>query len=366
MKTLEPLFSFLNKLIATRKSARKGAKAQRFRKENPSKFESSMAWSDGDLCAFFPAPLPIMFTDAGRSASLRLCVRPFLFSFLFLPLASHAQTGLAFLKVGVGGRAAGLGEAYVAAVNDPTAVYWNPAGLDRAQGTMAVFSHHSWLQNIRADFLAISFPAFNGSIGLGINMQTIPDIELRTIPSPTPIGTFDARDLSLAIAYSHPLRENVRLGFGVKYLYEKIHVESAAGVAVDAGVLITNLVQGLKIGATLQNLGSVGNLRNDKIELPALARIGVAYTSQQLASGALTLLSDALIVFEGESSATIAGEYLFQKTLALRAGYQLHRENRGIAGGAGLLLGRYQLDYGYMPFASDLGDTHRFSLALRL
>jgi len=324
-----------------------------------------MAWSDGDLCAFFPAPLP-MFTDAGRSASLRFCVRLFLFSFLFLPLASHAQTGLAFLKVGVGGRAAGLGEAYVAAANDPTAIYWNAAGLDRSSGTVAAFSHNSWLQNIRADFLAISFPAFSGAIGLGLNMQTIPDIELRTIPSPTPIGVFDARDLSIALAYSRPLGENVQLGLTVKYLYEKIHVESAAGFAVDAGVLIKNLVSGLRAGASLQNIGGMGNLRNEKIDLPSLARVGVAYTPERLASGGVTLLSEAMIVFDGERSVTIAGEYVFQKTLGLRGGYQFNRENRGVAGGIGLSWGRYQLDYGYMPFSSDLGDTHRFSLTLRL
>ncbi len=290
----------------------------------------------------------------------------FLLSFFFLSFAVHAQTGLSFLKVGVGGRAAGLGEAYVAAANDPTAIYWNPAGLDRSAGTVAVFSHNSWVQSIRADFLAISFPAFGGAIGLGLNVQTIPDIELRTIPSPAPIGVFDARDLSLALAYNRPYGENIHLGLTVKYLYEKIHVESAAGFAVDAGVLVKNLISGLKVGASLQNIGGMGNLRNDKIDLPSLVRVGFAYTPERLASGAMTLLSEAMVVFDGESSITVAGEYLFQKTLGLRGGYQFNRENRGVAGGVGLSWGRYQLDYGYMPFSSELGDTHRFSLALRL
>jgi len=285
---------------------------------------------------------------------------------LLIPLTAHSQKGMAFLKVGVGGRAAGLGEAYVAAVNDPTAIYWNPAGLDRQQGTVAVFSHNSWLQSIRADFLAISFPAFDGAIGLGLNMQTIPDIELRTIPSPTPIGVFDARDLSIAIAYSRQFRENIQIGFGVKYLYEKIYIESATGVAVDAGVMIKNLVAGMKVGASVQNLGSMGQLLSNRVSLPTLARIGMAYTPEQLAVGAFTLLSDALIIFDGETSITVAGEYVFQKTLGLRGGYQFNRENRGIAGGVGLSWGRYELDYGYMPFSSDLGDTHRLSLILKL
>ena len=293
----------------------------------------------------------------------------FLFSFFFLPFAVHSQTGMAFLKVGIGGRAAGLAETGVALANDPTAIYWNPAGLDRNQGTVALFSHNSWLQNIRADFLAISFPAFSGAIGLGLNVQTIPDIERRTIPSPTPIGVFDARDLSLTVAYSRALRNYLQVGVSVKYLHERIHVESASGVALDAGVLVKNLIKNFRVGATVQNLGRVSALRNEEIELPALARIGVAYSPSFSSNETplnLNLLADAVIFFDGDNGVNVAGEYVFQKNIALRAGYQFNRENRGLAGGLGLAGGRYQIDYGYMPFSSNVGDTHRISFAIKL
>ena len=36
-----------------------------------------------------------------------------------------------FMAIGVGGRALGLGGAYVALANDVTSGYWNPAGLAR-------------------------------------------------------------------------------------------------------------------------------------------------------------------------------------------------------------------------------------------
>lgn len=293
----------------------------------------------------------------------------FLFSFLFLPFAVHSQTGMAFLKVGIGGRAAGLAETGVALANDPAAIYWNPAGLDRNQGTVALLSHNSWLQNIRADFLAISFPAFSGVIGLGLNIQTIPDIELRTIPAPAPIGVFDARDLSLTVAYSRALRNDFQVGVSVKYLHERIHVESASGVALDAGVLVKNLVTNLRLGATMQNFGRVSALRNEEIELPALARIGAAYSPSFSSNETplnLTFLADAVIFFDGGSGVSVAGEYIFQKTIALRAGYQFDRENRGLAGGLGLTAGRYRIDYGYLPFSSNVGDTHRISFAVKL
>jgi len=36
-----------------------------------------------------------------------------------------------FMAIGVGGRANGMGGAYVAVTNDVTSGYWNPAGLAR-------------------------------------------------------------------------------------------------------------------------------------------------------------------------------------------------------------------------------------------
>ncbi len=39
------------------------------------------------------------------------------------------KTAMAFLKLGQGARANGMGEAFIALANDYTSLYWNPAGL---------------------------------------------------------------------------------------------------------------------------------------------------------------------------------------------------------------------------------------------
>jgi hypothetical protein len=40
----------------------------------------------------------------------------------------NANTGLAFLEIGGGARATGMGEAFTAVIDDPTSLFWNPAG----------------------------------------------------------------------------------------------------------------------------------------------------------------------------------------------------------------------------------------------
>ena len=73
-----------------------------------------------------------------------------------------------FLKIGIGARATGLGEAFVAVANDPTAIYWNPAGLASIQRQELAISHVEWPADIRFEHLALVLPVrrLGGSLGI--------------------------------------------------------------------------------------------------------------------------------------------------------------------------------------------------------
>src|SRR5437016_158316 len=58
-----------------------------------------------------------------------------------------------FLRIGVGARAEGMGETFVAVANDPSAIYWNPAGLASLQRTEIAESHVEWPAQISYDHL---------------------------------------------------------------------------------------------------------------------------------------------------------------------------------------------------------------------
>ena len=59
-------------------------------------------------------------------------------------------------KPGVGARAMGLGSAYVALADDPTASYWNPAGLAAIKNTQVTAMHNEWILDFRQEYAAVA------------------------------------------------------------------------------------------------------------------------------------------------------------------------------------------------------------------
>src|SRR5437762_2619295 len=61
-----------------------------------------------------------------------------------------------FLKIAVGARATGMGGAFVAVADDPSAVFWNAAGVARidADKSMLEFNHANWPAGLRFDHVS--------------------------------------------------------------------------------------------------------------------------------------------------------------------------------------------------------------------
>ncbi len=285
-----------------------------------------------------------------------------------LPQAGDAgSSGLAFLKLGVGARAAAVGEAYTALTRDATATFWNPAGLASLHRPQVSFTHTEWLQGINNEYFAFAFPGFGGTVGLSIYSNNVGDIERRVGPSAEPLGQVSANDLALGVSYGLDLSSNLAAGVSVKYLYERIFVESVSGYAFDLGLSLTPFEVPLTIAAVVQNLGSMGTLLNESVELPRTIRLGGAYeVSLGSKTGVLTVSADLVKVRETDLRTNLGAELALRRYLALRLGYQSGFDDKALGGGFGLNFDRYFFDYGFTPFDSNFGDTHRLSFRLDL
>ena len=78
------------------------------------------------------------------------------------------------------------------------------------------------------------------------------------------------------------------------------------------------------------------------------------------------MAADGVKVTEADLRGSFGAELQFKDRLVVRVGYQTGLSQQTFGGGLGLKVNRYQLDYGFTPFDSSFGDTHRFSFTLDL
>ncbi len=271
---------------------------------------------------------------------------------LALPVALSA-IGLPSLRLSGGARAAGMAEAVTAL---PDAQALNPAAL-QSSGFSTAFSHAAWIEDIHQDYLHLAWARGQNLWGLSGQLWQTDALERRTGPSTEPIGRFGVYEGTAGVSYARTM-DRLRLGLRVNFIRQSISTDNASGGGADFG-LIYALNAHLRVGATLRNLGSMGELNRNATDLPLETRFGTAYTGIDN----LLIAVEAQHARNGNLTAHVGGEYRVGERLRLRAGYQT-AENRNLSAGLGLVAGHWIVDYAYVPFGSGLGDAHRLTLQL--
>jgi len=174
-----------------------------------------------------------------------------------------------FLKLGIGARAAALGEAAVAMPGEISGLYWNPSGIASIQRPMLMVSRVNLYADITHNFLGFVLP-LGGSSALGVSALYLDsgDIEITTIENPNGTGTFyDVKDMAVGFSYARFITNRLQLGATIKFVQEGIWREKARTLAVDLGSVLDTGLLGLKLGMALTNFG--GNMTLQGPELRA-------------------------------------------------------------------------------------------------
>src|SRR5690606_27845733 len=184
---------------------------------------------------------------------------------IFTSVSSFAQndgagnTGMSFLKLGVGAESIAMGEAYSTLSDDATAVIYNPARLSFGDSRNVTLMHNSSIQVMNNDFIAVEFSFGKVALGPGGLRSDIDDIEIRQTPGVS-IGTFSSDNLSIGLSVAYKMSTDISVGVTAKWLYEKIYIDDATGLGFD---LAANYQKNnLSISAVIANLGSMDALRN--------------------------------------------------------------------------------------------------------
>ncbi len=281
-------------------------------------------------------------------------------------LAAAGETGFTFLKLGVGARAMGMGSAYVALADDPTAVYWNPAGLAGVKGAELSLMHNEWIQDFRQEFAAVSTPLGHGALGLGFSGFYTSELEKRD-DTGTLIGHFGFNDVSASANYARKFGPDFAGGIGLKYIREMIDQEDATTFAFDLGGRYFDEKSGLSVGAAVQNIGGDAKFDKEAFSLPTTMRAGVALTrgiSRWQGRGAFS--AEIRKSSKDDTRLHVGGEFEYKERFALRAGAKFGYDDQDVSFGLGVKQNRFGFDYALVPFSSNLGTTHFFSLNLQL
>ena len=280
--------------------------------------------------------------------------------------AAAGEAGFAFLKLGVGARPMGMGSAYVALADDPTAVYWNPAGLGGAEGAQVTVMHNEWIQDFRQEFAAVSRSIGKGALGLGISGFYTSELEKRDDVGNL-IGHFGFNDFAVTGAYARRFPHQVSGGVAFKFIREMIDQETATAFAGDLGGRIALGRSGVSLGAALQNLGGKAKFISETFPLPLTVRGGAALSRAIPSIEGKGTLSAEVRKARGEDSRFhVGGELEFKERVALRAGAKFGYDDEKMSFGLGLIQRRFHFDYALVPLSSNLGTTHFVSVNARL
>ena len=306
----------------------------------------------------------------------------------------------AFLEIGVGARAMGMGGAFVALADDGTAFQWNPSGLALLEKREIGFMYSTLYQNLADyNYLGFALPLVGGAtlsfnwVRLSVDdipifpelegessRQRIRDPALR--PDGKPLGYFGDREEAYFISFAKMNRFNldlgwlyftlpleVPLGVNLKLIRQKLAGIEASGLGLDLGMMIKfglneffdvgslgDFSLGLKIQDLTRTVITWKTRHRDVI--PPSIHWGVAYKQPIYPVQGWVLFALQIDSHYGGEK-KFGMEFLFHNLIALRLG----SNNRRLTAGAGFNFNNLGVDYAFL--GHQLGNVHRISCRVR-
>ncbi len=291
-------------------------------------------------------------------------------------MASSAGQAGAYLKMGVGARALGMGSAFVAVADDGTAAFWNPAGLARLAKPEASFMHANLTLDRKYNFFSYAHPLKkdkNGAVvalsHVRFGIDGIPETRESTNQPGEPAteidGTwvrgnnvrifsyFDDTETSTFGSYARKFGTRWLGGANLKMLRQSLFTNKADSYGLDLGFMYQASDKAM-LGLSLRDLGEELKWDTDSghsDRVPVTTTVGVAYKPKK----DLTFAADINKVENLNAKFNAGAEYWLKEFAALRLG--THEGDLTL--GASFKAEGWRFDYSYVD--ETLGVAHRLS-----
>jgi hypothetical protein len=337
---------------------------------------------------------------------------------------AYGSTSAEFLLLGAGARGTALGGAYAAIAADPSALYYNPAGIALMNRPGITVGTYDYVANTRYSWGGVAFP-FDGaskSVGFQIGTFGFKDQPVYTVDQPEGTGaTYSVSETFLGLTYAQNFSDRFSAGVTAKFISDNLGDANGRAFAVDFGTNFHAALNGhpVKFSFVLANLGSnigySGNalvsgtprtplpgedpvpgipqpsqFRTKAFPLPTMFRVGLAYDVLAGSNNRVTLLSDFNQPNNSKAGFSAGAEFMSKNlggspfSAALRGSYTYSAANnlapktlptslndeenlQGLSAGGGLMYGagtfNLSVDYAF-KYMGILGPTHFVSFGL--
>jgi len=298
------------------------------------------------------------------------------------------QTGLQFLKVDMGARAAAVGGAYTMIGNDANALFYNPAGTAEMDKSLDFTSTMTqWIADINYSGVGVvkNLGTF-GAVGLSAVYSDYGEIQGTRVASTqqgfVETGNVDVGAYAVGISYARSLTARFSIGGQIKYAYQHLGSNvlteggesvknEVSGLAYDFGTIFYTGFKSHRIGMSIRNFSAQFEYEETPFDLPLTFNIGTAMDVLDIFmpdhNNPLILSVDAVHPRDYTERIHVGGEYWWNDLIAIRGGYKFNYDEESFTAGIGIkpnIMGvDMKIDYSYSAF--DLFEpVSRFSFGV--
>jgi hypothetical protein len=329
------------------------------------------------------------------------------------------NAGGEFLSIPIGARGVAMGQAFTAAVDDISALWWNPAGLGFMRGPAAFFTAIDMPLDVTFTYVGAGAPVFggNGVVAGAFGMLNTDDQLVTTVLDPTGEAgeTFNSWSTNVQGSYAHNISDRFTAGASVKWAHEHIFGVTSDAFQFDFGTNYHTTFQGrgIRLAFAVQNLGTnfkssgsrlqtaarppefptfpnSGNLplevRTEEFRPPTVMKAALAYYLVESEQSTFLVNGEFAAPRALETTYSVGGEWTqvlaqpsdggVATSVAARVGYTYQNDEedlqdsdqlRGLGAGGGLQMDLNAFgaafDYAYRSWGR-LGETHNFSVSV--
>ncbi len=273
--------------------------------------------------------------------------------------SAFALGGLKLMTVEPGARPSGMGGAFTAVTADPYSPAYNPAASYGVGPLRGAIGHNAYWENIRLETGYLSFEKDQIYYSVGTQFAVVGDIQGRGNTPTSDFYPFDLHDFSLKAGAAFNVDSNIIIGVMAGWFFEKIESYRGSALNADLGILVLASPK-LNLGASALNLGAKMKLREEEYSLPTTYRVGASYRLTHLLSAADVVIQD------NDFHVHLGGEYEIKGNFLMRAGYRFGYDSKNFSAGVGFVQRNFRVDYAFMPYTNNLGDSHLINLTFQL